>query len=64
MLGVEFMETSTRVLCAAGYARTDLKQEQERLPDCRYRLINLRGSADDCTYTNRQLLVSRRIERV
>lgn len=31
-LSVEFMETSTRVLCAAGYARTNLKQEQERLP--------------------------------
>lgn len=46
MLGKEFMEISMRDaaflsmrsrLCAAGYARADWKQEQERLPaDCKY----------------------------
>lgn len=50
MLGKKFMEISTqaerghlcpcaRVLCAAGYARADWKQEQERLPaNCKYQV--------------------------
>lgn len=75
MLGEEFMEISTRGVSVSAFAARRVcmprdmlewignKSKSDFLPTVNIRLINLRGSADDCAYKSSAIGLAARAKR-